>query len=1032
MRAHGAHAGRGRGIDPAELLAQRAWLRSLALRLVGDPAEADDLVQEAWVAAVERPPEKREALGAWLASVVKNRAVMGRRGAGRRARRERASARPEGEASTAELVERAELQKLLAEAVLGLDEPQRTAVLLRYFEGLSSAEIARRSGVPAATVRSRLARALEELRTRLDRRYEGDRGAWQRALLGLAQGLSSAPPVCHPHVPIAEGALALKSTTLAASASLAALALTAVAVWFPRGPEGASAPREVAGATPALSATLATDAPHEAQALASASTSERAALPIAAPDLEPTAFAGAAVTALEARILDPRGRALAGARVAAGSVAGTSEADGRIVLVLDGADSTSEPRELWVSAAYEGLATAYVKVRSDAEARTFVGDVVLSAATAVVGRVVTPDGGPLAGARVVATAVENDRNDPEELRRLGPRLAHPRPESLSAADGSFRLERVPVGPARVWAGSQGRAWTSSLALTLEEGRELDGLELALAPLASDDVIAGMVLDPAGEPVAGARVYYWFRSAHYGSGGAVLTDAEGRFSHLLAQRAPHDLTVRDDDDRYSAVFREDILPGTRDVVIRFEEPRYGALVVRDSAGTPVQKYEGSLRHPEKVQSLLGSLHVEAEDGAGRFRLPTTPFELEIEARGFRAETRGPLDPQSLLETLVFDLVRAPGIHGRVVDGDGDPVGGARVELYEAHPWTLIRVCGYRSLVDPNAVDQVVSDANGDFVLFPERSGTYALRAEQGGWAPSACPPFETDAAGGASGIELRLVRGGSIEGTVVSRTAFEPSGLVVAYDRGDGKPRTLRLGPDGSYRMTNLTPGPWIVELAEQEITPQSVVQSYSSLPEDEPPIEWSCTVVAGETTRYDIDLDALRSCVLLGTLRFDGTPLERFSASLEGTHTVQDEIGDSQVLAADGTFRLEVSRPGVYRIVVRAPATASGRLEIAETVRLVRGDNAWSAELESAALSGGGAPATVGTETFLEYRWGDENGLSAAARLRPDASGRFALPIVPAGAGRIVRFLPDERWGSWSDLASFELEPGETRALDLR
>ena len=59
----------------------------------------------------------------------------------------------------------------LAAAVLELDEPFRQVVLLRYFEQHTPKEIAHLLGIPGATVRSRLSRALEKLRVSLDQEF---------------------------------------------------------------------------------------------------------------------------------------------------------------------------------------------------------------------------------------------------------------------------------------------------------------------------------------------------------------------------------------------------------------------------------------------------------------------------------------------------------------------------------------------------------------------------------------------------------------------------------------------------------------------------------------------------------------------------------------------------------------------------------------------------------------------------------------------------------------------------------------------
>ena len=72
------------------------------------------------------------------------------------------AAAPEDAACTREDVE------LLRRAVAALDEDSREVIVLREYEGLSYEEIAAAAGIPVGTVRSRLFRAREELRRRLE------------------------------------------------------------------------------------------------------------------------------------------------------------------------------------------------------------------------------------------------------------------------------------------------------------------------------------------------------------------------------------------------------------------------------------------------------------------------------------------------------------------------------------------------------------------------------------------------------------------------------------------------------------------------------------------------------------------------------------------------------------------------------------------------------------------------------------------------------------------------------------------------
>ena len=55
-----------------DLLKNSQWVRHLALSLLHDKNLVDDVVQEVWVKAVERPPEKPQALPLWLKKVVRS------------------------------------------------------------------------------------------------------------------------------------------------------------------------------------------------------------------------------------------------------------------------------------------------------------------------------------------------------------------------------------------------------------------------------------------------------------------------------------------------------------------------------------------------------------------------------------------------------------------------------------------------------------------------------------------------------------------------------------------------------------------------------------------------------------------------------------------------------------------------------------------------------------------------------------------------------------------------------------------------
>ena len=176
------------------LLEHSEWLGSLARHLVRDPQEAEDLVQETWVAALRNGPRDESRYRSWLGRVLRNFAFINFRQRQRRQAREQLVATKESVVGPEECVQKLEILRLIVDLVLSLDDTSRDVLILRYFEGLSGAEIASRLDLKPSAVRMRLKRALDQLRKELDRKHDGDRSAWHASLVILASASSTAPP----------------------------------------------------------------------------------------------------------------------------------------------------------------------------------------------------------------------------------------------------------------------------------------------------------------------------------------------------------------------------------------------------------------------------------------------------------------------------------------------------------------------------------------------------------------------------------------------------------------------------------------------------------------------------------------------------------------------------------------------------------------------------------------------------------------------------------------------------------------------
>lgn len=141
---------------------------SIALRVLGDPAQAEDVMQDVFFQIWRNPrafaPE-RGSMGAWLSVVVRNRCIDVRR-------RRRPSDPVEdvilaSNTDVASEVERSTLIERVRGILAGLPAEQRESLELAFFEGMTHAEIAVRKSEPLGTVKTRIRAALISLRKAL-------------------------------------------------------------------------------------------------------------------------------------------------------------------------------------------------------------------------------------------------------------------------------------------------------------------------------------------------------------------------------------------------------------------------------------------------------------------------------------------------------------------------------------------------------------------------------------------------------------------------------------------------------------------------------------------------------------------------------------------------------------------------------------------------------------------------------------------------------------------------------------------------
>lgn len=697
-----------RPLDLDLLLSDTDWLRALARKLVRDPHAAEDLAQDTWVDVLRARVGPRGARRSWLGAIARNRLRRESRRDGIRQQGEHGFAASDVAPSSDEILEQAELQREILDAVTGLDEPYRTTVLLRYFKGLSVEEIGQHMGVPSSTGRTRLKRGLTKLRERLDRDY-GRRGSW----CALFAHHFSVPG--HELV----GPSAAPGAALARTAT-EIMVMGTTTKWVTAGVL-------VAGA--AMLAWRAIDPSVDRGFEATGASESDAAELVAAPRLQPTEIADSAAEASVREVVPSPG------------VEAVFDRESRATLIIqvrwddDGSPGAGLGINIFPSSrpnpflhgqravtGPDGRATFQVHAPGRVGAYADLGDSVymdlepgeehlleLTAArwADVRGRVVDHLGNPVPDAAIWVSAQANYSN--------GSIVAHTRP------DGSFQ---VPIGMHNNIGARKGGHVSSHLRSPSAAKAEVVVLELPLRGFSGR--VLGTVRDADGQPVSDTLLHLGTLRGHIvkledgGQGNQApglraRTDGKGRFEIDSAEPGPSRLYAR----------AEGFAVTKLDVVIEAEEATVVDVVlirgltargtVRDGDGKPLDNV--SVRSGDYGQ--FPSCHTRsAADGS--FELPGgSPGGWMVVAnqRGIgkdSATLSG--EPGAVVE---WNPVLGPGlsIHGRVVDSSGAPLEGFSVNAE-----------GDRVNGRPNRL-QDRSAADGSFRLTNAKDVRYRLQVSE---------------------------------------------------------------------------------------------------------------------------------------------------------------------------------------------------------------------------------------------------------------------------------------------------------------
>ena len=645
------------------------FLSRLALALTSNPADADDLVHDTWLAAFKTPKTITSERG-WLATVMRRRAG---------AQRQRNRFEPLGEEPNAsagmgssapdEILTRLEREQLLNAALAQLDEPYRVTIYLRYHEGLGPGTIASRLDVPLKTVKTRLYRGLEMLRRNLDRSMglqgaEDPRAEWFGALVPLAATHRSSA--------------LLKIFVMKKLLVVAALLAAAVATWSLvrvdfRSVNGSGNFNTSESPEPSAGIALSNPTEMASADLLPPSAATRETIPIGGePDLSsltvrensgngsPESDLYVAVTALaDSSPGAPRTPIIA--RTSDDGVASFQNlTPGSYRVVVNGA-----PYESWASVAIE-----------EGEESSIV--VSLTGRLAIRGRVRLPDGMPAIGAVIWAGGTG----------RKSPVLPLGRSDELGYYEVLCAERNVDIQASQV-----GYAPSPSQSVNRMKS-DANGTRLADFKLGQrGSSISGRVIDAAGLSMAGVTVSAGTFSPHgleshqqASRPMTVVTDEEGAFKlptgfqdglHKLVALAP----------RFAPTIREVAIahaPVETTLVMGRGAMIQGAVVAVD--GTPAVGAAVTIdQHEDFVRNDFPYVKIEAvTDDQGHYSLSHVPLAW-LRVAAVSAEGRPLAEASERVEGLAEDEVRTVDLEldeghlvaGTVVDETGLPIQGLRI-------------------------------------------------------------------------------------------------------------------------------------------------------------------------------------------------------------------------------------------------------------------------------------------------------------------------------------------------------------------
>ena len=326
------------------------------------------------------------------------------------------------------------------------------------------------------------------------------------------------------------------------------------------------------------------------------------------------------------------------------------------------------------------------------------------------------------------------------------------------------------------------------------------------------------------------------------------------------------------------------------------------------------------------------------------------------------------------------------------------------------------------VDGEHSYQATTDAEGGFRIASVADGRYQLRASKIGLAPAELDGGLEVAGAAVEDVELRLLAGAMIEGELLGLSFEEVAQVRVEARQRGGRRHRGTVAHEGGYRVTDLSPGDWQVQV-------RAWLEGGSRQAQER-------VVVEPDVGRVWRDLEFGQGVALDGQVLHRSQPLDGTKVRLRGFDIAVDR---SVVTDLDGRFRMADLKSGSYRLEL---ADSRRRLVHNQDLALHQ-DTELTIEIATASLSGTVVSAASGEGLgnaliLLKQLLGGQTEEGSLFSVGSEAEGSFRFDSLTAGSYRLTvqrdGFQPIEQTlelaaGAGYDGLRLELEA--TEGLDV-